>query len=212
LAVPRAVYHHLKIESIGLAHFTVRECGSRCRSTATVRVVSAGKATESCKDASMASGQPGGRTEADHQMRSNRCGPIDRVEATFNVLNHPFQFFSIFSMLIWSDRNIQSTINTLLNMSSFNHLNHSQHEKIDFLHFGRLRHLWTVNFIINSQNFTFLSTFNVLNHPSQFFSIFSILIWSDINFQSPIGTLFNISIFNLINQSHHEKIKFLSDY
>jgi hypothetical protein len=45
-----------------------------------------------------------------------------------------------------------------------------------------------------------------------FFSTFSILIWYDINFQSPIVTLFNISIFTPINQSHHEKINFLSDY
>jgi hypothetical protein len=73
-------------------------------------------------------------------------------------------------MLIWSDIKYQTTINTLLNMSNFNPLNHSHHEKIDFLHFGRPCRLWTVIFIINSQNFTFSVNIQCFKPP------FSILL------------------------------------
>jgi hypothetical protein len=63
-----------------------------------------------------------------------------------------------------------------------------QHEKIDFLHFGGPYRLWTVIFMTNSQNLTFQSTLNFLNRCSQLFSIFSMLVWSDINPQPIIKT------------------------
>jgi hypothetical protein len=46
-----------KLSRIGSRHFTVQQCGRRCRSMPAMRVATVGTAVESCTDSSMASGQ-----------------------------------------------------------------------------------------------------------------------------------------------------------
>jgi hypothetical protein len=81
LTVSRALHHYLKLESIGIAQFSLRESRPGPRSTATFRLFSVGKASEHCKYASMASGQTADQTDADKQIRSTRyaqaCGRTD---------------------------------------------------------------------------------------------------------------------------------------
>jgi hypothetical protein len=57
LAITPAVSNYVKIEWNGLRHFTVQECGRRCRSMPDLRVSGLGKAAQSCSDSSMASEQ-----------------------------------------------------------------------------------------------------------------------------------------------------------